>query len=62
MSKYCGKEKRCTQARPEIAQELAVNQPKTPGEGKELKASWYGYNQGKNQGINLKSQVILLKA
>jgi len=28
----------------------------------ELKISWYGYNQGKNQGINPKSQVVLLKA
>ena len=30
--------------------------------GQELKNLQYGYNQGKNQGINLKSQVILLKA
>ena len=27
----------------------------------ELKASQHGYNQGKNQGINPKSQVVLLK-
>ena len=30
--------------------------------GQELKASRHSYNQEKNQDINLKSQVILLKA
>ena len=35
---------------------------KGPGEGQELTASRHGYNQGKNQSINLKSQVVLLKA
>ena len=30
--------------------------------GQELKTSRYGYNQEKNQGSNLKSQVALLKA
>ena len=36
---------------------------KGPGEREqELKASRHGYNQGKNQGITLKSQVALLKA
>ena len=30
--------------------------------GQELKASRHSYNQGKNQGINLKSQVVTLKA
>ena len=29
--------------------------------GQEIKASRYNYNQGKNQGSNLKSQGILLK-
>ena len=34
-----------------------------PGErGQELKASQQGYNQGKNQCINPKYQVVLLKA
>ena len=36
---------------------------KDPGErGQELKALRHGYNQEKNQGINLKAQVVLLKA
>ena len=36
---------------------------KGPGErGQELKISRHGYNQEKNQGFNLKSQVVLLKA
>jgi len=30
--------------------------------GQELKVSWHGYNQGKNKDINLKFQVVLLKA
>ena len=30
--------------------------------GQELKASWHGYNQGKNQDSNLESQDVLLKA
>jgi len=30
--------------------------------GQELKVSRHGYNQGKNQGINPKSQFVLLKA
>jgi len=44
-----------------MAQAMAVNQPKAPGRGQELKASRHGYNQGKNQYINPKSQVVLLK-
>jgi len=42
-----------------MAQGMAVNQPKASGRGQELKVSQYGYNQEKNQGINLKSQVVL---
>ena len=35
---------------------------KSPGKRRrELKASRHDYNQGKNQAINLKSQVVLLK-
>ena len=30
--------------------------------GQELKVLWYGYNQGKNQDSNIKSQSVLLKA
>ena len=40
---------------------MAVNQPKAPRRGTVLKASRYGYNQGKNQGNNPKSQSILQK-
>jgi len=32
-SKCCEKEKWCIWARPEMAQAMAVNQPKTPGRG-----------------------------
>ena len=36
---------------------------KGPGESRQaLKASRHGYNQEKNQGINVKSQVVLLNA
>ena len=45
-----------------MAQAITVNQSKAPGEGQELKASRYSYNQEKNQGGNLKSQGVLLKA
>jgi len=46
-----------------MAQAMAVNQPKAPGEmGQVLKASRYGYNQGKNKDSNPKSQGVLLKA
>ena len=35
---------------------------KGPGKrGQELKASQHGYNQENNQGINSKSQIVLLK-
>ena len=53
-SKCCDKEKRCIRARPKMAQAMVVNQPKDPGRG--------DYNQEKNQGINPRSQVVLLKA
>ena len=44
-----------------MAKAIAVNQPKAPEEEQELKTSRYGYNQGKNQASNPKSQCILLK-
>ena len=50
-----------------MAQAMAINPPKAPAakgpreRGQELKVSRYGYNQGKNQDSNLKSQDVLLK-
>ena len=35
-----------------MAQAMAVNQPKAPERGQELKASQYGYNQGKYSKIS----------
>jgi len=46
----------------EMAQAMAVNQPKALGRGQELKALRYNCNQEKNQDSNSKSQGVLLKA
>ena len=40
---FTGK-KGCIRLKPELAQAMAVNQPKAPGRGQELKVSRYGYN------------------
>jgi len=52
----------CTWARPEMAQAITVNQPKAPGRGgKSLMLHGTVTTKEKNQGINPKSQVVLLK-
>jgi len=45
-----------------MAQAMALNRPKAPVRGQELKASWYNYNKEKNQDSNPKSQGVLLNA
>ena len=45
-----------------MPQAMAVINQGPREEGQELKVSKYGYNQLKNQGINPKSQCVLLKA
>jgi len=45
-----------------MAQDIVVNSQRPQGEGVRLKTLRYGYNKGKNQGSNPKSQDVLLKA
>jgi len=54
--------KGCIRVRPEMAQDIVVNSQRPQGEGVRLKTLRYGYNKGKNQGGNPKSQDVLLKA
>jgi len=45
----------------QMAQAMAVNQPKALGRGARIKASQYSYNQGKNQGTILKFSRCFFK-
>jgi len=45
-----------------MAQGMVVNNQWPRGEGERVKASWFGYKQGKNKGSNPKSQCVLLEA
>ena len=54
--------KGCIRVRPEMAQGMVLDNHSSREEVARVKTSRYSYNQGKNQGINLKSQGVLLKA
>jgi len=61
--KVLWKEKGCIRVRPEMAQVIAVNQPKALGRGgKSQRIHGMVTSKKKNQGSNLKSQGVLLKA